>query len=39
MGQLYAKNMLILGPISKISPKNNFLKKPVIGPSTIGTGW
>jgi hypothetical protein len=26
------KNGLILGPIPKISPKSNFLKKPVTGP-------
>jgi hypothetical protein len=29
MSQLYAKNELILCQIPKISPKNNFLKKPV----------
>ena len=33
------KNWLILGPIPKISPKNNFLKKLVIGPGTTETGW
>jgi hypothetical protein len=38
MGQLYAKNGLILGPIPKISPKSNFLKKLVTGPGTTGTG-
>ena len=31
MGQLYAKNGLILGTIPKISQNNNFLKKPVTG--------
>ena len=38
MGQLYAKNGLILGPIPKISQNNNFLKKPVIRPGTTRTG-
>ena len=33
------KKGLILGSIPKISPKNNFLKKLVIGPGTTGTGW
>jgi hypothetical protein len=37
MGQPYEKKGgLILGQISKISLKNNFLKKPVTGP---GTNW
>ena len=35
MGQPYAKkNGLILGPIPKISAKNNFFKKPITRPGT-----
>ena len=36
MGQLYAKNGLILGPIPKISSKSNFLKKLIIRLGTTG---
>jgi hypothetical protein len=32
------KKGLILGQISKISPKSDFFKKPVTGPGTIGIG-
>jgi hypothetical protein len=37
MSQLYAKNGLILGPIPKISPKSNFLKKLVTRLGRTGT--
>jgi hypothetical protein len=39
MGQLCAKNGIILGPIPKISQKTFFLKNRLLNWVQTGTGW